>query len=100
MVSKAGININTSQMELQEKIMQEAFILRMKIMMEDQFYKLALSNDQPTIILSDRGTMDSCAYVTKEEFNIILDQEGWSLINLRDKRYDAVIFLTTAADGA
>lgn len=100
MVSKAGININTSQMSLEEKIMQEAFILRMKIFMEDEFYKLASKNDQPTIILCDRGTMDSCAYVTKDEFNTIMDQEGWNLVSLRDKRYDAVIFLTTAADGA
>ena len=44
--------------------------------------------------------MDSCAYVTEDEFATILDNNNWSIINLRDKRYDAVVFLTTAADGA
>lgn len=101
MACKAGVNLNTSQMELKQKLAVESFMLRMKVILEDEFYKLALAHiKQPTIILTDRGTMDSCAYVSKEEFNTILDQEGWNFINIRDKRYDAVIFLTTAADGA
>lgn len=53
-------------MGLEEKLNLEASILRMKIIIEDEFYKLASNNDQPTIILSDRGTMDSCAYVSRE----------------------------------
>lgn len=102
MVHKAGININTSQMSLEDKITLESSMLRLKILLEDEFYKMAMSQSrtEPVIILSDRGTMDSCAYVTQDEFATILDNEGWSIINLRDKRYDAVVFLTTAADGA
>lgn len=61
---------------------------------------MAQSSTQPVLILNDRGTMDSCAYVTEDEFATILDNNNWSIINLRDKRYDAVVFLTTAADGA
>jgi hypothetical protein len=40
--------------------------MRLKMIIEDEFYKLTANSNQPTIILSDRGTMDSCAYMTKE----------------------------------
>jgi hypothetical protein len=30
----------------------------------------------------------------------LLDETGWSTIQLRDRRYEAVIHLVTAADGA
>jgi len=30
----------------------------------------------------------------------VLDEMGWNPINLRDKRYDAVLHMVTAADGA
>eukprot|EP01015_Nassula_variabilis_P029835 TRINITY_DN6472_c0_g1_i2.p1 TRINITY_DN6472_c0_g1~~TRINITY_DN6472_c0_g1_i2.p1 ORF type:complete len:245 (+),score=51.05 TRINITY_DN6472_c0_g1_i2:66-800(+) len=30
----------------------------------------------------------------------ILDEQGWSAVNLRDKRYDAVLHMVTAAEGA
>jgi hypothetical protein len=48
----------------------------------------------------DRGLMDSLGYVGKEVWDRILESTGWSNIELRDNRYDAVIHLVTAADGA
>ena len=72
----------------------------MKIAVEDEFTKMATKNPQPTIVFSDRGTMDSCAYMTSEEFNTVFNEEGWNIVNMRDKRYDVVVFLVTAADGA
>ena len=51
-------------------------------------------------IISDRGVMDPYAYMSPEQWQTILDEEGWNCVNLRDKRYDAVIFMVTAADGA
>ena len=38
--------------------------------------------------------------MSNEIWQIILDQQGWNIINLRDRRYDAVVHLVTAADGA
>lgn len=57
-------------------------------------------SNQPAIVLCDRGTADAYAYMTNEAFQAILDQEGWSWVSLRDKRYDLVCFLTSAANGA
>lgn len=67
---------------------------------EDYFTKLAEMSKSPSIILCDRGTVDPYAYISKEEFQSIMDEEGWSWVNLRDRRYDRVIFLDSAAVGA
>ncbi len=56
--------------------------------------------DEPAVVLCDRGTCDPMAYVSAEQWQVILDQEGWNSNTLRDFRYDAVIHLVTAADGA
>ena len=61
---------------------------------------MADMSKQPSIILCDRGTMDPEAYITKDEYQSILDEEGWSKVVLRDRRYDRVCFLSSAANGA
>jgi hypothetical protein len=54
----------------------------------------------PAVILCDRGVMDGSAYVDEQAWQALLDEAGWNPIQLRDKRYEAVIHLVTAADGA
>jgi len=44
--------------------------------------------------------MDGSAYTSENIWQAILDETGWSTIQLRDRRYEAVIHLVTAADGA
>ena len=44
--------------------------------------------------------MDGQAYVNEDVWQAILDETGWSTIQLRDKRYEAVVHLMTAAEGA
>ena len=44
--------------------------------------------------------MDSLAFTTDNIWQAILDETGWNTIQLRDRRYEAVIHLVTAADGA
>lgn len=56
--------------------------------------------DKPAVVLCDRGTCDPKAYVSRDQWQVILDQEGWNTNTLRDFRYDAVIHLVTAASGA
>ena len=68
--------------------------------MEDYITKLADMSKSPSIVLCDRGTMDPEAYITRDEFQSILDEEGWSKVVLRDRRYDRVCCLASAANGA
>ncbi len=86
-------------------IMQtQTSLLETQMFLEKMFYKQAvlasnLSN-KPSVILLDRGTMDACAFTHPEVWQAILDENDWSLVGLRDKHYDAIIHLVTAAIGA
>lgn len=61
---------------------------------------IALLARQEAVILTDRGLMDGSAYMKPENWQTLLDEKGWNEVTLRDRRYDAVIHLVTAADGA
>ena len=63
-------------------------------------YGLAENHSGPSVILCDRGLMDSQGYVGLEVWDEILEETGWTNTELRDKRYDAVVHMITAADGA
>ena len=78
----------------------QSLLIRFQMYIEDYITKLADMSKMPSIVLCDRGTMDPEAYITKDEFQSILDEEGWSKVVLRDRRYDRVIFLSSAANGA
>lgn len=64
----------------------------------DEIVKALNPNDK-CIIVYDRGLMDNSAYVSKEEFNYLLEKNHYSYLELMD-RYDLVLHLVTAADGA
>jgi hypothetical protein len=44
--------------------------------------------------------MDGSAYTSENIWQAILDETAWSTIQLRDRRYEAVIHMVTSADGA
>ena len=44
--------------------------------------------------------MDGQAYVNEDVWQAILDETGWSTIQLRDKRYEAVVHMMSSAEGA
>ena len=68
--------------------------------LEDLFVKIACNSETKTVIICDRGVMDGNAYTDENVWQTLLDETGWSTIHLRDKRYEAVIHMVTAADGA
>lgn len=68
--------------------------------LEDIFIEIAKVSDKHTILLFDKGVMDGSAYTDENVWQAILDETGWSTIQLRDRRYEAVIHMMTAAEGA
>lgn len=62
--------------------------------------ELAQLAKQEAVILTDRGLMDGSAYMKPECWQTLMDEKGWNEAVLRDRRYDAVIHLVTAANGA
>ncbi len=75
-------------------------IVKMQMELEDYFQKIASIQKKDVIIISDRGCMDNFAYCTPEVRDKVMTDNGWILEKIRDERYDAVVHLVTAADGA
>lgn len=78
----------------------QAWLMKCQLALEDIIHGSAEDTRSPAVIICDRGLMDSAAYVGFGMFHRICETQGWHLTDLRDNRYDAVIHLTTAADGA
>lgn len=70
------------------------------MVLEDIFIDIALNSDQKTVIICDRGVMDGSAYTDENVWQALLDETAWNTIQLRDRRYEAVIHMVTSADGA
>lgn len=69
--------------------------------MEDYFINLAkLTPDRDAVVVFDRGYLDNMAYMTKESIDLYVKTTGVSIEEIRDSRYDMVIHMVTAANGA
>ncbi len=77
----------------------ERAILETQLALENQFIKLAEVCTKPVLVVCDRGTMDISAYMKPEEWEEITAMAGTNSNELRE-RYDAVLHLVSAADGA
>jgi len=75
-------------------------LMKTQMHIEDVIYDLAVSSKKPSVVICDRGAMDSRAYCTQEVWELIQAENKFNDIDLRDRRYDAVIHLVTAAIGA
>jgi hypothetical protein len=52
------------------------------------------------VILIDRGLLDGSAYVSRPEWQALCDDLNMNIVSMRDNRYDAILHMVTAADGA
>jgi hypothetical protein len=79
----------------------EEVLLGAQLAREKLYHDLAEKMHNPkVVILLDRGAMDMKAYLDEKSWYDLLEDTGHSVAYLRDKRYDAVIHLRTAALGA
>lgn len=83
----------------QSRVLQ-ASLLQIQIALEDSFYQIARASSKPFVLLCDRGTMDGRAYMSPQDWTLMLGQHNWNPVSIRDERYDLVIHMVTAANGA
>jgi len=95
--STAGWNYLTPNRDLYFE--GERAILATQLALEDQFMQLAMACTKPVLIVCDRGALDISAYMKPEEWETITDMADTDSNQLRS-RYDAVLHLVSAADGA
>ncbi|MCR4920022.1 MAG: AAA family ATPase [Prevotella sp.] len=78
----------------------EKATLYIQMALEDRFVRMAEQcTEQPCVIVCDRGAMDISAYMEPDMWEQITRSLGTSTPELR-QRYDAVLHLVSAADGA
>lgn len=97
MFTQAGMNYLTDNPDFFYE--GEKATLEIQLALEDKFMKMAQVCKAPAVIVCDRGTMDISAYMKPDTWQEITKAVGTSTPQLRG-RYDAVLHLVSAADGA
>ena len=98
MFSQAGVDYTTPNRDFFYE--EEKATLQTQLELEDHFARMAEASGMPAIIVCDRGTMDISAYMEPALWDRLTKDVGTTTPELRDKRYDAVLHLVSAADGA
>jgi CYTH domain-containing protein/thymidylate kinase len=83
----------------QQKTYQRG-VLTVTLAIEDALLGFARGAGEPAVLVCDRGAMDGRAYLGSPLWEELLSELGHDPARLRDGRYDAVVHLVTAADGA
>lgn len=98
MFSQAGMDYLTKNRDFFYE--GEKATLEVQLGLEDKFETIARQCREPSVIVCDRGAMDISAYMQPEVWERITRAVGTSTDELREHRYDAVLHLVSAADGA
>ena len=93
--------IVSSSFTSQQGLLFQKGLMRLQIALEESFLEIGqMVTDQHVVILIDRGLLDGSAYVSRSEWQALMDDLNMNVVMMRDNRYDAVIHMVTAADGA
>lgn len=71
----------------------------MQLQLERSLVRASSATGRPTLVVMDRGVMDPSAYMPHDVWESILARNGWTDADFL-ARYDLVLHLVTAADGA
>lgn len=105
LVVSNGISMNIKKLKINKKIIEfqkNIFLLRTRL--EDIFATILsignIKNEKKCIVLIERGIIDGKAFMDEDLWHIMLTELNLHEKDLYDSRYDMVIHMTTAADGA
>lgn len=95
-----GGGIKFSELNAKQGVKFQEELLRTMIQIENTFFSVAEAMDRNVLVICDRGTMDASAFISPEEWEDILQRNQWNDVELRDSRYNQVIQMVSAANGA
>ncbi|XP_055921037.1 TRPL translocation defect protein 14 isoform X1 [Eupeodes corollae] len=75
-------------------------LIRTMIQIENTYFEVGNSCNRNCLIICDRGVMDASAYISKEKWEKMMAANNWNSIELRDNRYNQILHLVSAANGA
>ncbi len=96
-------NVSFNDLDEDQQYHFQKQIIKFMISLEEPFIELCKSNSKKGIksaIITDRGIMDASAYIPRSSWLKMLNELGLNEVESRDSRYDVVVFLNSAADGA
>lgn len=102
MIFSSGGVLNMSTYTPYQGIEFQKALMKLQMSLEDIFMKIVTINNKSDtcFVLCDRGLMDGSAYLSREQWEVLLNECGLYEQDIKEDRYDLVIHLTTAADGA
>lgn len=77
----------------------EGALIQLQLQLERSYTRIAASTGRPSVVVMDRGLLDIKAYLPADQWAAVLEATDLSEEYLLE-RYDAVLHLVTAADGA
>nr|XP_040572839.1 TRPL translocation defect protein 14-like [Lepeophtheirus salmonis] len=92
--------VNFSELDAEAAMKFQENLLKTMIQIENSFFDLAKESKQNCLVICDRGTMDTSAYISHKEWENILTTNSLDEVELRDNRYNQVVHLASAAKGA
>lgn len=94
------LSVEKSTMFIELQICIEDAIMRMAKTSLSVRNSSSFSRPKGLVILYDRGCADYRAYCSHMQWSEVMDSLGTTMTRLRDRRYDVVVHLVTAANGA
>ncbi|CAG7723424.1 unnamed protein product [Allacma fusca] len=95
-----GGGIKFSELTEEQGVDFQEELLRTMMQIESVFFDVAEKLNRDVLVICDRGTMDASAFISSEQWERILQKNGWNEIELRDTRYNQIIHMVSAANGA
>ncbi|XP_071050312.1 TRPL translocation defect protein 14 isoform X2 [Onthophagus taurus] len=92
--------IKFSDLSVVEAFKFQENLLKTMLQIEDTFFELGKSCRGNCLIICDRGAMDASAFIPKEQWEKMLADNEWNNIELRDNRYNQIVHMVSAANGA
>ena len=97
MITQSGWNYMTDNKDFYYE--GEKVILELQLALEDKIVRMAETCSEPCVVVCDRGAMDISAYIDEAMWQELTESCGTNTEMIR-QRYDAVLHLVSAADGA
>lgn len=96
-----GGRVKFAELSHEQAYLFQKDLLKTMLQIEDTYFNQAEATvDRNVLIICDRGGMDPSAYTDRDSWLQMLREIGIEEFDLLNKRYDQVVHLVTAADGA
>uniref|UniRef100_A0A0A9XJH2 IQ domain-containing protein E n=2 Tax=Lygus hesperus TaxID=30085 RepID=A0A0A9XJH2_LYGHE len=92
--------IKFSDLSADEAYKFQENLLKTMLQIENTFFELAETCPRDCLIICDRGAMDASAFISKEKWEKLMAANNWNNVELRDNRYNQIVHMVTAANGA